>query len=139
MGAHGNSQGSCPACFRHSLLFDSRMHSKGFRLRAVAGVPLCSPHSAFATLHQQTKCFIISRPYDGRCAQTVSDVVVGCILRSVGFCGLPFVPGICHMSCIFMDFASAFVRARSKTCCCVTMCCFYIFRGSCCIFDHFCT
>ena len=25
---------------------------------------------------------------DGKCAQNVSDVVVGCVLRSVGFCGL---------------------------------------------------
>lgn len=50
------------------------MHREGFpfgiRLGDDAGVPLCSPHSAFATVHQQSTCFVHSVSiYDGKCAR----------------------------------------------------------------------
>lgn len=113
-----------------------RTHIKGFPFETGAGTPLCSPHSAFATVHQRTKCFLNSLPiYDGERAQSVSDVVVaGCVFRRVGFCGLhlpdcvffnrhnEFVTWCCtsfrcnlHMPCIFMDVANAVFRARRKT------------------------
>lgn len=65
----GNSKGSCPARFRHSLhillILDSRMLSEGFPFRSGCRVRLCSPPCSQPCTNKENAS-LIPCPYNGK-------------------------------------------------------------------------